>query len=190
MKYLLPVVCSVFLIGCGDSAQTEAPLAQPAQAEAAVDQASEMATEVAGAETVAPETPAEAPVAETKPAPAPSKAATPVTAAATTAASSAAAAATTAVASTTAAVKTAAAAVDGTVVFAQKCASCHGMKAEKAALGKSQVIAGWNEQQTKDALKGYQAGTYGKEMKTLMQGQAKALSDAQIDALAKHISKL
>ncbi|MBN2870195.1 MAG: c-type cytochrome [Campylobacterales bacterium] len=148
-----------------------------------------MAAEVAGAETVAPEAPvapAEAPVAETKPA-------TPVTAAVTTAkaaASTAAAAATSAAASTSTAVKTAAAAVDGAVVFAQKCASCHGMKAEKAALGKSQVIAGWDQQQTKDALKGYQAGTYGKEMKTLMQGQAKALSDAQIDALAKHISGL
>lgn len=185
MKYLLPVVCSVFLIGCGDSNQTEAPLAPQTQTEAAVDQTSEMADAGAGAETVAPEassTPTEAPAAETKPV-------APVTAAAT-AASSAAAAATTAASSATAAATKAAAAVDGAIVFSQKCASCHGMKAEKSALGKSQVIAGWSEQQTKDALKGYQAGTYGKEMKTLMQGQAKALSDVQIDALAKHISGL
>lgn len=80
--------------------------------------------------------------------------------------------------------------VDATALFAQKCASCHGSKAEKSALTKSQIIAGWKDTQIKDALKGYQAGTYGKEMKGLMQGQAKGLSDAQIDALAKYISTL
>ncbi|OYY80865.1 MAG: cytochrome C, partial [Methylophilales bacterium 16-45-9] len=26
----------------------------------------------------------------------------------------------------------------------QKCAACHGLKAEKHALGKSEVIAGWS----------------------------------------------
>ncbi|KFN40156.1 MAG: hypothetical protein JU82_04840 [Sulfuricurvum sp. MLSB] len=86
--------------------------------------------------------------------------------------------------------KTIAVSADGNALFGQKCASCHGMKAEKSALGKSQIIAGWSEQKVKEALKGYQAGTYGKEMKALMQGQAKPLSDAQIDALAKHISGL
>lgn len=80
--------------------------------------------------------------------------------------------------------------LDGSALFGQKCASCHGSKAEKSALGKSLVIAGWDEQQIHNALKGYQAGTYGKEMKGIMQGQAKALSDDQITALAKHISGL
>ncbi len=81
-------------------------------------------------------------------------------------------------------------AVDAATLYGQKCVSCHGAKAEKAALGKSQIIATLSEIQIKDALKGYQAGTYGKEMKALMQGQAKALSDPQIDALAKYISAL
>ena len=80
--------------------------------------------------------------------------------------------------------------VDGGALYGQKCASCHGAKAEKAALNKSQIIAQFSETQVKEALKGYQAGTYGKDMKALMQGQAKALDDAQIDALAKHISTL
>lgn len=80
--------------------------------------------------------------------------------------------------------------VDGGALYGQKCASCHGAKAEKAALNKSQIIANFSEVQVKEALKGYQAGTYGKEMKALMQGQAKALDDAQINALAKHISAL
>ncbi len=83
-----------------------------------------------------------------------------------------------------------AASVDGASLYAQKCASCHGAKAEKAALNKSQIIAEFSEVQVKEALKGYQAGTYGKEMKGLMQGQVKGLNDGQIDALAKHISTL
>jgi len=82
------------------------------------------------------------------------------------------------------------ASIDGKALYGQKCASCHGAKAEKSALNKSQIIAQFSEAQVKDALKGYQAGTYGKEMKALMQGQAKALDDAQIDALAKYISNL
>lgn len=151
MKYLLPVVCSVLLIGCGDSTQNETPAAPQTEIQAAAP--AEAPAPVAAEETPAPDTES-----------------TPVVAALATG--------------------SAAPSVDNATLFAQKCASCHGMKAEKAALGKSQVIAGWNEQKTKDALKGYQAGTYGKEMKALMQGQAKGLSDAQIDALAKHISGL
>lgn len=79
---------------------------------------------------------------------------------------------------------------DAATLFAQKCASCHGAKAEKAALNKSQIIANFSEAQIKEALKGYQNGTYGKEMKAVMQGQAKGLNDAQIDALASYVSGL
>lgn len=79
---------------------------------------------------------------------------------------------------------------DAAPLFAQKCASCHGAKAEKAALNKSQIIANFSEAQIKEALKGYQNGTYGKEMKAVMQGQAKGLNDAQIDALASYVSGL
>lgn len=82
------------------------------------------------------------------------------------------------------------ASVDGGALYNQKCASCHGSKAEKSALNKSQIIAQFSETQIKEALKGYQTGTYGKEMKALMQGQAKGLNDAQINALAKYISTL
>lgn len=158
MKYLLPVVCSLLLIGCGDSAQTEttaAPQTPPSEAAAPASEIPATVPEAAPSVEPVAATPSEAVEAPAKPA-----------------------------------ANSSAASVDGGALFAQKCASCHGMKAEKAALGKSQVIAGWSEQQTKEALKGYQAGTYGKEMKGLMQGQAKALDDTQIDALAKHISAL
>jgi len=85
---------------------------------------------------------------------------------------------------------TANASFDPELMFSQKCASCHGAKGEKSALGKSQIIADRTEQQIKDALKGYQAGTYGKEMKILMQGQVKSLTPEQTDALAKYIPTL
>lgn len=143
MKHVLTIVCSLFLIGCGDSAQTDTSAVSQNETQPVVATATEANAAVSAAESKTP-----------------------------------------------APVKTTAVSVDGSALFGQKCASCHGMKAEKSALGKSQVIAGWSEQQVKEALKGYQAGTYGKEMKALMQGQAKPLSDAQIDALAKHISGL
>lgn len=79
---------------------------------------------------------------------------------------------------------------DASALYGEKCASCHGAKAEKPALGKSQVIAGWSASQIEDALHGYQSGSYGKEMKALMAGQAKSLSGEQIKSLAKYISTL
>lgn len=79
---------------------------------------------------------------------------------------------------------------DASALYGEKCASCHGARAEKPALGKSQVIAGWSASQVEDALHGYQSGSYGKEMKALMIGQAKSLSAEQIKSLAKYISTL
>lgn len=58
------------------------------------------------------------------------------------------------------------------------------------ALGKSQVIAGWDKQKIIDALNGYKNGTYGGAMKGIMLGQVASKSDAEIDALADFISKL
>ncbi|DAB38206.1 MAG TPA: cytochrome C [Sulfuricurvum kujiense] len=73
----------------------------------------------------------------------------------------------------------------------QKCAACHGLKGEKAALGKSEVIAGWNSAKTLEALKGYKAGTRNtKGMGALMKGQTAALSDADMKVLADHIAGL
>ncbi len=158
MKYFLPLVCSVFLIGCGDSSQN----GQPAQSDAAVE------TPAPSAESSAPDTAG----AEAVPAAKAPVSAEPAVAAATAAAAQVS--------------KT----VDTALLYTQKCASCHGMKAEKSALGKSQVIAGWSAKEIKDSLHGYRDGTYGKEMKALMQGQAKALSDAEIDALSQYIPTL
>jgi cytochrome c553 len=76
---------------------------------------------------------------------------------------------------------------DGSKIFA-KCAGCHGANAEKSALGKSQIIAGWEASKVADAIHGYKDGTYGGAMKGLMKGQVAPLSDAEIKAVAEFIS--
>ncbi len=48
---------------------------------------------------------------------------------------------------------------DGAKLY-QKCAGCHGAKAEKKALNKSQAPAKWDAKKIEDALKGYKDGTY------------------------------
>ncbi|MCK9373731.1 MAG: c-type cytochrome [Sulfuricurvum sp.] len=177
MKYLIPVLCSLLLIGCSESppAQTslntsgEPQSIAPAQNEENTSAVPETVTPVAETLTAVPAAAVEKPAEPaTKPVAKPS---------------------TKAIETPVAAEKTPPS-VDASALFAQKCTSCHGTKGEKAALGKSQIIAGWSESKIKEALKGYQAGSYGKEMKALMQGQAKGLSDPQIDALAHYISAL
>lgn len=79
--------------------------------------------------------------------------------------------------------------LDGELLF-KSCTSCHGLKAEKEALGKSQVIAGWNKEKIVQALNGYKDGTYGGVMKNIMKGQVATKTDAEIDALATFISNL
>ncbi|MEA3554019.1 MAG: c-type cytochrome [Campylobacterota bacterium] len=78
-------------------------------------------------------------------------------------------------------------AADGASLY-KKCAGCHGANGEKAALGKSQVIKGWEEDKTIAALKGYKDGTYGSVMKGVMKGQVVSLNDEQIESIAKFIA--
>lgn len=182
MKLLLPVVCSLILAGCNQSsepaAQTTAEPAAATVVETTQPEANTSLPEVAVPETTVEKAPEEvkktapekpAPAAEKKPVIKEAPAKTEV--------------------KKTVKKEPEAVAIDGSALY-KKCSSCHGNNAEKAALGKSAVIAGWSEGQIVDALKGYQAGTYGKETKALMQGQAKSLSDEEIHALARHISKL
>nr|WP_245534132.1 c-type cytochrome [Sulfurimonas autotrophica] len=79
--------------------------------------------------------------------------------------------------------------MDGAKLFTV-CSSCHGAHAEKKALGKSQIIKGWDEAKIIMALKGYKDGTYGGAMKAVMKGQVTKLSEDDIKALAKYISNL
>jgi len=77
---------------------------------------------------------------------------------------------------------------DGKALFA-KCAGCHGADGKTAALGKSAVIAGAADLETKIA--GYKAGTLNVAgMGALMKGQVASMSDADIKAVATYISGL
>lgn len=81
-------------------------------------------------------------------------------------------------------------AADGAAMF-HKCVACHGAKAEKSALGKSEVIAGWSSAKTLDALKGYKAGTRNtKGMGAIMKGQTATLSDANMKTIADYVAGL
>jgi len=84
----------------------------------------------------------------------------------------------------------AASAANGEALY-KKCVSCHGAKADKKALGKSDVIAGWDAAKVEEALKGYKAGTRNVHtMGGLMKGQVASFSDEDIKAVAEYISTL
>ena len=71
------------------------------------------------------------------------------------------------------------------------CAACHGAKGEKPALGKSEIIAGWDEAKVIASLNGYKAGTLNNHgMGAVMKGQVVKLSDADIADIAKQIAAI
>lgn len=78
---------------------------------------------------------------------------------------------------------------DGASLY-KKCASCHGAKAEKKALNKSQIIQGWSKEQLVASLKGYKDGSYGGAMKGLMKGQVASYSEEDIEAVSEYITTL
>jgi len=72
----------------------------------------------------------------------------------------------------------------------KRCAGCHGASAEKAALGKSKIIANMSEEELNKALNGYKNGTYGGAMKGLMKGQVMKLSESDISSVSTYITTL
>ena len=72
--------------------------------------------------------------------------------------------------------------------YAIKCAPCHG--ADGSGKGTYPRLAGQHKDTLLLKLSGYKDGSYGKEQKAIMQGQVKALSDAQIQGLAEHIAQI
>lgn len=78
---------------------------------------------------------------------------------------------------------------DGATTY-QKCTACHGVNAEKKALGKSKVVSAMSESEIVAALNGYKDGTYGGAMKGLMKGQVAKLTAEEINSLAAYIVTL
>ena len=62
------------------------------------------------------------------------------------------------------------------------CKACHGQNFEKAALGKSKIVANMTKQEVTDSLVGYKNGTYGGPMKGVMKGQVAKYSEADLSA--------
>lgn len=75
------------------------------------------------------------------------------------------------------------------LLYAQKCALCHGKKGEKKALGNSLIIKDMSRQEFIASLKGYQSGEYGRTLAKQMKPYATMLDNAQIYALAQLIVK-
>lgn len=79
---------------------------------------------------------------------------------------------------------------DGAALY-KKCIACHGAHAEKKALNKSEVIAGWDAAKIEESLHGYKAGTRNAHgMGALMKGQVASYSDADMKAVAEYITTL
>ena len=81
-------------------------------------------------------------------------------------------------------------AADGAAAY-KKCVSCHGAKAEKKALNKSEIINTWDAAKIEASLKGYKAGTENNHgMGALMKGQVASYDDATIAAVSAYIAGL
>lgn len=80
------------------------------------------------------------------------------------------------------------ASADGAALY-KKCAGCHGLKGEKAALGKSKVINKLSKADVITALNGYKDGSYGGASKAMMKGQVAKLSENDIKEIAEFIGQ-
>jgi len=69
-----------------------------------------------------------------------------------------------------------------------KCAGCHGVDFSKHALGRSEVVKGWDASKIEAALRDYKTTTESDEL--VMKAQISNYSDAQIKAVAKYISSI
>lgn len=78
-------------------------------------------------------------------------------------------------------------AADGAEIYKSKCFSCHGEKAAKAALNKSQIIAGWDAAKIIASVNSYKNGEGG-PMKGVMKPIASGLSDEDLKAVAATIA--
>lgn len=75
------------------------------------------------------------------------------------------------------------------VVEAGACLACHGTDWSKVALGKSKNVSTMTHAEIAVALKGYKAGTYGREKAGLMKSQVAKYSNEELDALSQTIGK-
>jgi len=68
-----------------------------------------------------------------------------------------------------------------------KCMGCHGEKGNIKAFGKSKKINKLSKEDFVKAIKGYQNGTYGGSLKSIMIGQVKGLLPEDIESISKYL---
>ena len=79
--------------------------------------------------------------------------------------------------------------ISASAVNTTVCAGCHGKNFEKKSMNVSKIVKDMSKEDIVKALKGYKDGSYGHSpMKGVMAGQAKNLSDADIEEIATSIA--
>jgi cytochrome c len=76
---------------------------------------------------------------------------------------------------------------DGEQIY-KRCVACHGLSAEKNALGTSRVIADFDEHEIVNAINGYKEERYGGKLKYVMREQMKYLDSENIKSVAYYIA--
>lgn len=69
------------------------------------------------------------------------------------------------------------------------CVSCHGVKYDKKALGKSKIVKDMSIDDIEDSLIGYKNGTYGGLMKGMMVSHVSKYSEDELREIAVQIKK-
>ena len=79
---------------------------------------------------------------------------------------------------------------DGAATFRTYCQSCHGTDGSRAPAPGITPIKGQNAADLVKMLEGYQEGTFGGQMKQVMEGVARRLTDVQIRSVSDYVSNL
>ena len=79
---------------------------------------------------------------------------------------------------------------DGETLYKKKCASCHGINAQKRALNLSKVINTLEKEEITRVLKGYKDGSYGGKMKGVKKRVVNSLNEDDMCVISTYIQTL
>lgn len=75
-------------------------------------------------------------------------------------------------------------------LYQDKCAGCHGFKANKKAFGKSRMINGWNKTKLQNVLNGYEENSFKDHLKNVMKKQIQVIKDHDKELIIDYIDNL
>jgi len=73
-------------------------------------------------------------------------------------------------------------------VAIKRCAECHGIRGEKSALHRSNIINKLSKETFMSRLNGYLKGTYGGKLKAFMRSRIAYLNKRQLTAIAEYFT--